>query len=516
MNTIDNNQSPLNAKLLTANGLVDGHVVQRNQPVVVPVILNEPILFITTAGGAPILDRENYVTCTYRIVNEQGFGATLFEQPGRIRGRGNSTWSMPKKPYKIKLDNSVGILGMPASKDFALLANYIDPVKIRNSLASEVSNRTGLPWAPRNQSVEVYLNGDYKGLYLLTESVEVEASRVNIAKIKATDVSGLAITGGYVLEVDTRLEENNEIGWRTRLNVPIIFDIPDGDVTPQFNYAKNFTQQCEDALFAEDFTNGAYTNLMDVNSWADWYLVSELLANNDSGFGASVKMYKPRDTATTIGKLHLGPIWDFDASVGVTFFIEHPTNRWWTRVGASWIARMLEDPAFKALVVSRWASLRLKLLDQSNSIYDWIANMQESLSGAVRRDSEIWSNGYAPNVTAWLQDRIAWMDGEFTNGYADTTPPVSPVGFDTTNITATSVSFSWSDIGAASGAGVVGYRIRCNGSIAAITNYPYSTPINVAIVSGLMTGTTYSFTIESRDGTGNWSVASAPLVVTTA
>jgi len=108
------------------------------------------------------------------------------------------------------------------------------------------------------------------------------------------------------------------------------------------------------------------------------------------------------------------------------------------------------------------------------------------------------------------------MDGEFTNGYADTTPPVSPVGFDTTNITATSVSFSWSDIGAASGAGVVGYRIRCNGSIAAITNYPYSTPINVAIVSGLMTGTTYSFTIESRDGTGNWSVASAPLVVTTA
>lgn len=112
-------------------------------------------------------------------------GAELFNQPGRIRGRGSSTWTMPKKPYKVKLDNEIPVLGMPASKDFYLLANYIDPSKVRYAMANEISGRTGLPWAPRSVNLEVYLNGNYlPGLYQFQESVEVDPNRVNIDKAK--------------------------------------------------------------------------------------------------------------------------------------------------------------------------------------------------------------------------------------------------------------------------------------------------------------------------------------------
>lgn len=514
----DKNQRRLYPKLLDSGGLVDGQILKYGETPAAPeYTLNEPVLYIMTAGGAPIVDKVNYVTCTYRIVNERGFGAELFNQPGRIRGRGNSTWTMPKKPWKMKLDNKVTVLGMPASKDWALLANYIDPSKIRNALSTEISNRTGLPWAPRSRNVEVYLNGAYQGLYQLSESVEVDANRVNIDSIKATDISGRSLTGGYVMEVDTRMEVNNETGWRTRLNVPIIFDTPDGSVTQQYNYMKTFTQSCEDALFAEDFTNGTWRDTwFDVNSWADWYLLNELVANNDSGFGASVKLTKPRNPATgPPSKLYCGPAWDFDASCGITFFIPHPTTAWWTRVGATWIARMIEDPYFRDVLKTRWASLRSRLVAQGDTIFDWIDDQQSAIAGANARDGALWGNGSAPNVTTWLGSRITWLDGQFMNGYSDTTPPATPTGFATTHIDANYISFNWHNMGEVSGTGVIGYRIRKDGVIAAMTAYPYSNLITEATVTGLTSGTQYSFTLEARDPAGNWSSATAPLLVTT-
>lgn len=478
--------------------------------------LNQPVLYIETEGHAPITSKETYVNCTYRIVNDQGYGSELFNQPGRIRGRGNSTWTMAKKPWKMKLTNKVEVLGMPASKDWALLANYIDPSKIRNTLANEISNRTGLPWAPRSRNVEVYLNGNYQGIYQLSESVEVDVNRVSIDEIKASHTSGRNLTGGYVLEVDTRFEENGEIGWRTRLNVPIIFDIPDGDVSQQYDYAKSFTQSCEDALFADDFTAGAWRDLLDAESWADWYLLNEVVANNDSGFGASVKLTKPRDPVSgPPSKLHCGPAWDFDASCGITFFIPHPSYGWWTRVGATWIARMLEDPWFQTLVKQRWALLRSRLEAQDDTIYQWIAQQEAVIAGAIGRDSQVWGVGNAPDVTAWLSARVAWIEAQLMTPIGDITPPNVPTGFATTSIGQTEASFAWNDAGAAQGTGVVGYRIRQNGAIAAITAYPYSTTLNAVTVKGLTAATEYSFTLECRDATGNWSAATAPLSVTT-
>lgn len=516
--TYDNGGQQEYPRLKQTGGTASGLLLRKGESPPAPEYeLSQPVLYIETAGGAPVTSKTTYVTCTYRIVNELGSGAELFNQPGRIRGRGNSTWTMPKKPYKVKLDNEVPVLGMPASKDFALLANYIDPSKVRYAMANEISGRTGLPWAPRSVNLEVYLNGNYLGLYQFSESVEVDPNRVNIDKLKASHTSGRDLTGGYILEVDTRFEENDEIGWRTRLNVPIIFDTPDGDITEQYNYAKNFTQACEDALFAEDFTNGVWRNLLDADSWADWYLLNELVCNNDSGFGASVKLTKPRDPVSgPPSKLHAGPGWDFDASCGITFFIPHPSTGWWTRVGATWIARMLEDPWFRDVLKHRWALLRSRLLAEGDNIFDWLTDLEASVAGAVARDAAVWGVGSAPNIHTWLNTRIEWIETQLVAGTGvDITPPGVPTGFATTAINATSISFTWTDAGAAQGTGVVGYRIRQDGIIAAMTAYPYSDPLNTVTINGLTSATQYSFTLECRDATGNWSTATSALIVTT-
>ena len=509
---------PLYSRRKDIGGLTSGQLLRKDEAPYVPATeLSQPVLYIETEGGAPITTKTTYVNCTYRIVNELGFGEELFNQPGRIRGRGNSTWTMPKKPYKVKLDNKVPVLGMPASKDFALLANYIDPSKVRYAMANEISGRTGLPWAPRSRNVEVYVNGDYQGLYQLSESVEVDPNRVAIDELKASHTSGRNLTGGYILEVDTRFEENGEIGWRTRLGVPIIFDTPDGDIAEQYNYARDFTQACEDALFSEDFTDGAWRDLLDADSWADWYLLNEVVCNNDSGFGASVKLTKPRDPAGgPPSKLHAGPGWDFDASCGITFFIPHPPTGWWTRCGATWIARMCEDPWFQNVLKRRWALLQSRLLAEDDTIFDWLSSLEDDVAGAVARDKSIWGNGSAPDIHSWLSLRIDWMNNQLISGQGvDTTPPSVPTDFAVDATTSTYIRFSWNDPGANQGTGVVGYRIRQDGMIAAMTAYPYSNPLSSVEVHGLTPGTQYSFTLECRDATGNWSAPTTALVHST-
>lgn len=504
----DKNQRKLYPKLLTNDGLKNGEFLAKDSPKrTPPAIVDTPVLYITTQNNAPVNSKEVYVTCTYKIVNNGGVGETLFEQPGRIRGRGNSTWTMPKKPWKVKLDTSTAILGMPKSKDWALLANYIDPSKLRGSLAFEISNRTqSLVWAPRSVNVEVYLNDEYHGLYQLAESVEVAPTRVNIDELKATHISGRNLTGGYILEVDTRLEQNGEIGWRTRLNVPIIFDTPDGDIAEQFTYAKNFTQTCEDALFSNDFTDGAWKELLDVNTWADWYLLNELVANNDSGFGSSVKMTKSRDPAVgPPSKLKLGPAWDFDASCGITFYIPHPANTWWTRVGATWIARMLEDPSFREVVIQRWFTLRSELLAEDNSIFEWVISHQSSLASALARDKALWGNGSAPDIIGWMNERIDWISRHIALPFDELPKPPSPENFSADDIYTDRIDFSWSFALPIDELNITGYRIRRNSAIVALGAFPYDTQLRATTITGLTPATNYTFSIECRNAEGVWS-----------
>jgi len=386
-------------------------------------LLTVPQLSIATDGGAPIVDTITYINATFTLS-----GSVAWSGTGKIRGRGNSTWAAPKKPYRVKLDaDAAFLLDAPASKDWVLLASYYDPSYVRTQIAREMARRaSGIGWTPNFRFVEVTLNGVYLGLYLLGENVKVSSGRLNIDKMAAGDVSGRNLTGGWSLEIDQRMEVQSTPGFRTLgQNVPIIYDEPDGAVAAQATYIQGHFNAFESALYGANWLDPAlgYARYVDLPSWADWYLLNELTRNLDSNGYSSIKLYKARDAADgTLGKIFLGPPWDFDNSLGNNFrLFNQPSSGLWVRTsseggahpGFQWIVRLFNDPAWRALVWARWQVFRAGLPAAINA--HSTRSLQTVWHGAVR-DQAKWSLSVnraqeLSQMNTWLTDRAAFLDG---------------------------------------------------------------------------------------------------------
>lgn len=467
---------------------------------------SEPIMYLTTEGGAPIATKTDYVNCHYRLVDEQGTGRILFDTDARIRGRGNTTWDMPKKPYKVKLTNTARMLGLPTSKDWALLANYTDQTRVKNAVAYEMFRRTSQAWTPRSFFCEVVLNGRYDGLYQFIESVAIDVNRNNIVDIKDTDVAGRNLTGGYCWEIEIR--EAATTGWYTRLGQAFVPDDPDLTIPAQLDYSKTTLQGLEDRLFAENFTDSVagYRPLIDMDSWIDWYLTTELIGSVDSGWGASIRITKDRDAVDgTVAKIKLGPPWDYDLTFGANGW--SPTE-WIVRLGAFPIARMLEDPAFVTRMQQRWTTLKAVWTDAPNSITSWASALYTTITPQRERDNDRWARFLSPitDVTNWLNTRIPWLDTQIMTT-PDTTPPSAPTGCTVGPLIAGGRTISWTPAGdPAAGADVVGYRVRMNGVIAGIAAFDSNLHMNNFVDIPNTPGGAV-FTVAARDRTGNWSTA---------
>ncbi|MET0211055.1 MAG: CotH kinase family protein, partial [Burkholderiaceae bacterium] len=158
-----------------------------------------PQVAITTENGARIDSKDEDREGTLAIADAAG--TPLYAGPMEVHGRGNYTWELPKKPYKVKLDDKAELLGMPSNKHWVLLANYADKTLMRNDVTFALSEAMGMAWTPRSRFVELTVNGSYDGVYQLTEHVRVDKNRVDIDELDADDTSASKITGGYLLEV---------------------------------------------------------------------------------------------------------------------------------------------------------------------------------------------------------------------------------------------------------------------------------------------------------------------------
>jgi hypothetical protein len=244
-------------------------------------------------------------------------GETLLASGGTdVKGRGNSTWGMPKKPYSLKLAAKTALLEMSEHKRWALLANYSDKTLLRTEAAFHLGDIFDhLAWTPHSQQVDLYLNGSYRGVYQLTEQIKVDANRVNIDKIKKSNPGG-----GYLLEIDYRKGE--EFNFTTTRGVVFCCSDPDedldetinGDTRTLFEKIRADVQAAEDALYSDEFTDAGtgWRKHLDTGSFVDWYLVNEITKNNDAIFFSSVYLYYD----PVKEKYCLGPIWDFDISMG--------------------------------------------------------------------------------------------------------------------------------------------------------------------------------------------------------
>ena len=369
-----------------------------------------PVVRIETAGRAPILSKEQYVAGTLAL-DPNGSGYPAVTGAAEVRVRGNSTALPDKKPYKIKLGTKASLLGMPTEKDWVLLANWFDRSNLRTHAAFELGRSTDLAWSPRDRFVEVVVNGDYRGVYLLTEQVEVSAQRVGITEMGDADVSGEALTGGYLLEVDQRLEQNQEPGFRSAAGVPIVVKDPEPAAPEQMDYVRALVADLEQRLYSPDFADPAtgYRAVLDTSSLIDWYLVEETMRNQEAWF-SSTFMTKDRG-----GRLQMGPLWDFDLSSGSPTSVEQGTEGWRARIANPWSARLFEDPTLVAEVRARWAQLEPAFRQVAASL----STTGAAIAPATASDRARWGDSIAPAadspafLRSWLEQRIDWLDAQY-------------------------------------------------------------------------------------------------------
>lgn len=403
-----------------------------------------PTVTIST-NNTPIVDKENWIPGTIKIENAKDSEWNFDEIELSIKGRGNTSWGQPKKPYTLKLGEKNKILGMGKSKKWVLIANYSDKTLSRNNYASFIGNNifTNMKWNPSFKPVDLILNGIYEGTYLLGEQIKIEKNRVNIQNVADTvlgdgddlnnDGTVNEKDGGFIVEVNTtRMDE--DYNYRTTKGIGMSLSDPDvddfsGNVEKVESYIANIIQTAEDVLYSDNWLDNetGYKKYIDVDSFIDWYLVNEFTKNNDAVWFSSVYMYyEPED-----GKLHMGPDWDFDISCGNIDYNGCDNYEGFWIKDSGWHERLFTDPDFIARTKMRWNAIKEELKD---SVDMEIQNMADYISISANLNfiewdilgKYVWPNaaGYEKRTTfqsevdymkKWLEKRYLWLDNAIIN-----------------------------------------------------------------------------------------------------
>jgi len=309
-------------------------------PVIPDTLKSLPCVYIETPNHAEVASKEIWVEPSTIKITGDG-GEVLFEQDSlKIRGRGNSTWVwFDKKPYYIKLSHKADLLGTGKSRKWVLSANWMDRTLLRHHVAFEAARRTSLDWTPSGRFVELYLNGEHLGNYWLGEKINVEGSK---------------FTADYLYSFDTSDKSEEDFisygtyrafirSWGTPVEVkyPDRDDYLPGAFATVLSQASSTLDAMTDAIAA-----GKYADVIDVDSFCDWYLVHELCYNQEPNHPKSCFFHWKN------GKMYAGPVWDFDWG---TFTPEH--NSLLIRESL-WFGTLLADASFVSRLKQRWATLK--------------------------------------------------------------------------------------------------------------------------------------------------------------
>ena len=431
-----------------------------------------PVVYINTEGGQAITSKEKYIDATLTVQGNETYNSKttkLYNGATEIRGRGNSTWSQPKKPYRLKLDKKTDLLGMGKSKHWVLLANYLDESLLRNTLAYNLSGAMGMEQM-ETVFVDVILNGDFVGNYQLCENIRVDPTRVDIFDWESfaedsaaviADENGMDedttddltdhmaenmgwitsgavtfggvtytiadypdieipdITGGYLLELDEYYDEISK--FRTDSSQPIMFKNPEYVNTNKdmIGYVQEYVQAFEDAVRSDSYTayyEGEtlhYSELYDLDALVDYWLINEIFFNEELN-KKSTYMYKEID-----GLMKMGPIWDMDWSSGGEGQTYH-TTQWATKYYSTnaqannWYKFLIQDPYFFLKAQERYWEIRN---DQVADMMAQIDSSYEMLKVSAKANGSRWGYGYdykkyVDDLRNWFTSHLTWLDAQ--------------------------------------------------------------------------------------------------------
>jgi hypothetical protein len=358
-----------------------------------------PIVRIDTVNGKDITNKVDYLTADIKITNSDNDLTTTTE----IRGRGNTSWrNNGKKPYRLKFFEKQKLFGLTKAKSWVLLANAADDTMIKNIIAFEMGQRFGLPYTNHYIPVELVLNGEYRGSYLLTEQVQVGSGRVDIDE-----------DTGYLIELDNYYDE--EPKFKTApIPFPVMIKSPEtipngfGD-----NFVKTSINELVGKMFADSFPENGYRDLINMDTFVNYIMIQEFLENSDFWSLNSVYVYKDGEPNS---KICAGPLWDMDRILGNPNE-RRTANSDFTPLGEVFFGRFFADPVFVAAYKAKW-----------NEHYDIIANqmpafivdMADKLAQSRKMDYLLWQgtdpgdsyyDDIIDDLQTWWSERVDFMNG---------------------------------------------------------------------------------------------------------
>ena len=414
-----------------------------------PIVYDEsnlPLIIIDTYGSE-IPDEPRIPAYMGIIDNESGVNQLSddfndYDGHITIERRGNSSQWNDKRPYRFETvdeageNNNVELLGMPEENDWVLYAPWQDKTMIRNVLAYQLSNDMGR-YASRTRYVELYLNGDYQGIYVLMEKIKRDGERVNISKLNPDESEGDDLTGGYILKFDWFFTGDNIGGFQSN-NDGITYNYhypkPSDIVPEQEEYIQNYIDDFENIMLSPNYTDSStgYPSKMNVESFVDFILVQELAKNVDA-YRLSTYIYKDKESVDD--RLTAGPVWDFNHGFGNCDYGQtwEPEN-WLLEYNPEggdqmsfWWELLWQDENFIAKVSQRYSELRSNIFSE-NHIFEIIDSSVVHMGESINRNFLKWpvlGNYLWPNyqvfdtydeevlyLKSWITQRLYWMDSQ--------------------------------------------------------------------------------------------------------
>lgn len=416
---------------------------------------NLPIVILNTNGQ--VIPDEPKISAQMQVIDQGPSQINqLSDPPNHFNGhigieiRGStSNWFSDKKPYAVEIRDAAGndldfpLLGMPPGSDWAFLAPFNDKSLVRDAFMLGLA-RDVMPWASRCRFVELVLNGQYEGVYLVAEKIKRDKDRVDIAKLKADDLAGDSLTGGYILKIDKTTGAVNE-GWTSPyLHAPgawqttlwqVEYPKPVDLQPAQKAYIQQWVTGFEAAMRTPDFadTTIGYPKYIDVESFLDFTLLNELAKCVDA-YRISTFLYKDKDSKDP--RLHAGPLWDFNIALGnatyctaespqgwiIDFNEFCPDDQW---IIQFWWRKMWEDPMYRRRLQDRWTELRAGPLSNAR-VFHLLDSLTSTVQEAQVRNFQRWpvlNTWVWPNVFccgtytehtdflwSWIVQRLQWMD----------------------------------------------------------------------------------------------------------
>ena len=413
---------------------------------------NLPIMRLITNGV--IIPDEPKIVADMDII-DKGLGnfnlandsVSPFKSKIAIEGRGQSSRSFPKKHYGFITINPQGekinspLLGMPSANEWTLNPAYNEKTLLRNVMSYGLYAKMG-HYSVRTRYVDLILNDNPMGVYVLTERITRGKNRVDVSRLSKTDTAGDQLSGGYIFKIDWNKNRKNEklcsryLSGKNRKKVyfQTVSPKPENILPIQADYLMLYLDSFETALQGKGFklpTGEPYTNFIDINSFIDYWILTEASKNID-GYSKSVFYYK--DKRSKNGRIFCGPVWDYDIAWGNANFGGAAVVKGWQWLSEGdkdrnppfWWHRLMEDSVFVQALKKRYFDLRKDVLN-TQYLFQTIDSSTAYLGEARKRNFRIWPiigrytwpnpepvpQSYAEEILylkSWIEKRLAWMD----------------------------------------------------------------------------------------------------------